>query len=436
MRPYDVILKKRNGYELTFEEISFLVDGYVRGDIPDHQMAAFCMAVFFQGLNLRETADLTTAMVNSGERLDLSAIPGLKVDKHSTGGVGDKTTLVVVPLVASQGVPVAKMSGRGLGHTGGTIDKLESIPGLRIDLTVDEFIDSVKRAGAAVVAQTGNLVPADKKLYALRDVTATVDSLPLIASSIMSKKVAAGCNALVLDVKVGSGAFMKKLDDARKLAEVMLDIGLRTGIKTSAVLTSMNQPLGLAVGNALEVKEAVAALRGEGPADLEELCLEVAAQMVLFSKKEYRREEILKTLKEALRNGSALDKFKDIITSQGGDPRIAENPSILPSARESFEVAAGTAGYVQSINSEQIGSASMILGAGRSKKDDPVDPSAGIIIRKKVGNFVLQRESIAVLYYNSQKRANVDKALELVRDAFVIGEGVPEPEPLIIDIIN
>lgn len=436
MRPYDVILKKRNGYELTFEEISFLVDGYVRGDIPDHQMAAFCMAVFFQGLNLRETADLTTAMVNSGERLDLSAIPGLKVDKHSTGGVGDKTTLVVVPLVASQGVPVAKMSGRGLGHTGGTIDKLESIPGLRIDLTVDEFIDSVKRAGAAVVAQTGNLVPADKKLYALRDVTATVDSLPLIASSIMSKKVAAGCNALVLDVKVGSGAFMKKLVDARKLAEVMLDIGLRTGIKTSAVLTSMNQPLGLAVGNALEVKEAVAALRGEGPADLEELCLEVAAQMVLFSKKEYRREEILKTLKEALRNGSALDKFKDIITSQGGDPRIAENPSILPSARESFEVAAGTAGYVQSINSEQIGSASMILGAGRSKKDDPVDPSAGIIIRKKVGNFVLQRESIAVLYYNSQKRANVDKALELVRDAFVIGEGVPEPEPLIIDIIN
>lgn len=434
MRAYDVILKKRNGQRLTPEEIYFMVEGYVREEIADYQMAAFCMAVFFQGLDLEETADLTLAMVGSGDQMDLSAISGVKVDKHSTGGVGDKTTLVVLPLVASIGVPVAKMAGRGLGYTGGTIDKLESIPGFQSTLTVDEFIRSVKRAGAAVTAQTGNLVPGDKKLYALRDVTATVDSIPLIASSIMSKKIAAGCDALVLDVKVGNGAFMKNIDDARNLAQVMLDIGRRAGLRTSAVLSSMNQPMGLAVGNALEVREAIKTLQGKGPADLEELCLEVAAQMVLLAQGEGTREKAMCRMRRALEQGSALEKFQDIIAAQGGDPGVVDNTRLLPEAGMSKIVAAGEKGYVRSLQADEIGKAAMLLGAGRRKKDDPIDFSAGIMLHKKVGDPVSENEPLATLYYNFPGLA--DRAGAMVKKAFKISEASPDPEPLILDILK
>lgn len=433
MRVYDILLKKRNGYQLTSQEIRFMVEGYVRDDIEDYQMAAFCMAVFFQGLDSRETVDLTTAMVESGDRVDLTGIPGIKVDKHSTGGVGDKTTLVVVPLVASLGVPVAKMSGRGLGHTGGTIDKLESIPGFRTSLTINEFVDAVKKAGAAVIAQTGDLVPGDRKLYALRDVTATVESIPLIASSIMCKKIASGCNALVLDVKVGSGAFMKNLEDARSLARVMLDIGNNTGLRCAAVLTSMEQPLGRAVGNALEVREAVATLRGHGPADLEELCLEVAAQMVMLATGSSREETIL-LLKTSIAQGTALEKLKDIVAAQGGDPRSIEDPSMLPTSEIVQEVTAGQKGFVQRIKADQIGTAAMLLGAGRRKKDDPIDPSAGIILNKKVGDSVTENDSLATLYYNHPSFG--PPAAEAVRKSFEIGDSIPEPEKLVLEIIN
>lgn len=433
MRVYDIILKKRNGGSLMQEEMEFLIDGFVKDNIPDYQMAAFCMAVFFQGLTPKETSYLTKAMVASGDRVDLSGVPGVKVDKHSTGGVGDKTTLVVAPLVASLGVPVAKMSGRGLGHTGGTIDKLESIPGFRTDLSIDAFVDTVRRVGAAVVGQTGNLVPGDKKLYALRDVTATVDSIPLIASSIMSKKIAAGCDALVLDVKVGSGAFMKNLDDARTLGRLMLDIGSEVGIRAAAVLSSADQPLGNAVGNALEVKEAVETLQGAGPEDLEKLCLEVAAQMLMVSGAFEERDHVMEALRNCLNEGLALDKFRDMVEAQGGNPAVIEDSGLLPKARLSAEVTSTDSGFVTSIDAEQIGLASVYLGAGRSRKEDPVDPSAGLIIKRKIGDYVREGEPLAEIYFNDEEKAAAARGTIL--SAYTLGGNKPDPAPLIYEII-
>lgn len=434
MRAYDLILKKRNGEALLPGEIEYLVQGFVKGDIPDYQMAALCMAVFFQGLDPLETALLTRAMAESGDRVDLSAIPGIKVDKHSTGGVGDKTTLVVVPLAASLGVPVAKMSGRGLGHTGGTVDKLESIPGFRTHLSLGQLIETVKRTGAAIVGQTGNLVPADKKLYALRDVTATVDSIPLIASSIMSKKIASGCDALVLDVKVGSGAFMKKLGDARSLAKLMLDMGTAMGIKVSAVLSSANQPLGRAVGNALEVKEAVETLKGSGPDDVEEVCLEIASQMLLAGGQTHDRDSAFIQVKEALATGRALKKFQEMIQAQGGNPQVVEDEKLLPQGEFSHEVLSSISGFVQEIDTEKVGMAAVYLGAGRSRKEDAVDHGAGLIIHKKIGDWVAEKDSLATLYFNQQ--VDPEPAAELIKKAMGIGREKPGQEPLIFEILS
>lgn len=434
MRAYDLILKKRNGSELTQDEIRHLIEGYVKGEVPDYQMAAFCMAVFFRGLDSRETSALTLSMAESGEKLDLSSVPGIKVDKHSTGGVGDKTTLIAVPIAASLGVPVAKMSGRGLGHTGGTVDKLESIPGFRTDLSVKEFIAAVKETGAALVGQTGNLVPADKKLYALRDVTATVDSIPLIASSIMSKKIAAGNDALVLDVKAGSGAFMKTIQEAGSLARLMLDIGNNVGIRTSAIISSADQPLGKAVGNALEVKEAIETLKGEGPEDLETLCLEVAAQMLLLGGGYTEREFALKDAKKSLMKGRALEKFRDIIERQEGDPAVVDNTDLLPSAKLQIDISADKKGYIQKIETDKIGLAAMLTGAGRSRKEDDVDYSAGVIIHRKVGDFVTEDEPIASLYCNDSLLA--ERAMKTIKKAYLIGREKPNPEPLIFEIIS
>ncbi len=434
MRAYDIILKKRNGGTLLQDEIEFLINGFVKEDIPDYQMAAFCMAVFFQGLTPRETGYLTQAMVGSGDRVDLSGVPGVKVDKHSTGGVGDKTTLVVVPLVACLGVPVAKMSGRGLGHTGGTVDKLESIPGFRTDLSIGSFIETVKQVGAAVVGQTEGLVPGDKKLYALRDVTATVDSIPLIASSIMSKKIAAGCDALVVDVKVGSGAFMKNLEDAKTLAQLMLDIGSEVGMRTAAILSSANQPLGNSVGNALEVIEAVETLRGSGPQDLKQLSFEVAAQMLLMAGVFQEREQALEELETALQSGLALEKFRDIIRAQGGNPAVVEDFGLFPAAQWSAEVAAPESGLVHSIDTELIGLASVSLGAGRSRKEDTVDSSAGLIIKHKVGDFVEIGEPLAEIFCKHQHLSAA--AGNTILSAFTLGDSEPAKEPLIFEIMQ
>ncbi|MQL52068.1 pyrimidine-nucleoside phosphorylase, partial [Desulfofundulus thermobenzoicus] len=384
MRMYDIILKKRRGHELATEEINFFVQGYTAGRIPDCQAAALLMAVFFQGLTARETADLTLAMAGSGDRMDLSAIPGPKVDKHSTGGVGDKTTLVLAPLVAAAGVPVAKMSGRGLGHTGGTADKLEAIPGFKVNLSPEDFIRQIRENGLAVVTQTGNLVPADKKLYALRDATATVDSIPLIASSVMSKKIAAGAGAVVLDVKAGSGAFMRSVEDALALARTMVAIGHQVGLRTVAVISDMDQPLGLAVGNALEVREAVETLAGKGPADLRELCLVLGSHMLVLAGAVDGVEQGREKLADLLDRGQALAKFREMIRAQGGDPRVVENPALLPAAREQEPVRAGQEGYVTAIQAEGIGRAAMLLGAGRRTKEDAIDPAVGVVLHKKV----------------------------------------------------
>lgn len=434
MRAYDIILKKRNGGMLLQEEIKFFINGFVKEDIPDYQMAAFCMAVFFQGLSPKETGYLTQAMVASGDRVDLSEVPGVKVDKHSTGGVGDKTTLVVVPLVASLGIPVAKMSGRGLGHTGGTVDKLESIPGFRTDLSVNAFIETVKQIGAAIVGQTGNLVPGDKKLYALRDVTATVDSIPLIASSIMSKKIAAGCDTLVLDVKVGSGAFMKNLEDAKALAQLTLDIGSEVGMRTAAVLSSANQPLGNAVGNALEVSEAVKTLSGSGPEDLKELSIEVAAQMLLLAGVFDAKEQALEGIQNSLDRGLALEKFKDIIRAQGGNPAVVEDTGLLPTARWSAQITAKDSGFIQSIDTELIGLASVSLGAGRSRKEDAVDYSAGLIVKGKIGDYVQAGEPLAEIFYNDQTMG--EPARDIILSAFTFGRNEPVLEPLVFKIMK
>lgn len=433
MRMYDIILKKREGLELTTDEIKYFINGYNSGEIPDYQASALLMAIFFQGLSERETADLTIAITDSGDRADLSGIPGIKVDKHSTGGVGDKTTLVLVPLVAAAGVPVAKMSGRGLGHTGGTVDKLESIPGFNVELAAAQFIDQVRRIGAAVVAQTGNLAPADKKLYALRDVTATVDSVPLIASSVMSKKIAAGADAIVLDVKVGSGAFMRDAEGAFKLARTMVGIGNQVGRRTVAVITDMDQPLGRAVGNALEVKEAIETLKGGGPQDLLEICLLLGATMLLLAGKAAGLEEGKVELYKLLKNGKALDKFEELIFAQGGDPQVIRESRRLPAANTTVDIPALSAGYVQSIHAEEVGRSAMMLGAGREKKDSHIDLSVGLVLNKKVGDPVRIGESLAVIHANNPER--IEPVKKIIQSAYAIGENKPEPKPLVIGTV-
>jgi pyrimidine-nucleoside phosphorylase len=433
MRMYDIILKKREGLELTSEEIRYFINGYNSGGIQDYQASALLMAIYFQGLNERETADLTMAICDSGERADLTAIPGIKVDKHSTGGVGDKTTLVLVPLVAAAGVPVAKMSGRGLGHTGGTVDKLESIPGFKVALEPAQFIDQVRKIGAAVVAQTGHLAPADKKLYALRDVTATVDSIPLIASSVMSKKIASGADAIVLDVKVGSGAFMRDKQSALKLARAMVDIGSRVGRRTVAVVTDMDQPLGFSIGNALEVKEAIDTLKGHGPEDLLEICLELGATMLLLSGKAKSVKDGKKKLLDLLKNGEALNKFMEFVSAQGGDPRVAREDGLLPEAKLTEAVPAPSSGYIRAINAENIGRSAMLLGAGRENKESRIDLSVGIVLNKKVGDPVKSGETLAVAHMNSTER--LEQVKELIQSAYQFDEVKPEAARLVLGTV-
>ncbi|MCB7069170.1 pyrimidine-nucleoside phosphorylase [Caldifermentibacillus hisashii] len=433
MRMIDIIEKKRDGYELTTEEIQFFIKGYTDGTIPDYQASALLMAIYFQGMNHRERKDLTMAMVHSGDQVDLSKIEGIKVDKHSTGGVGDTTTLVLGPLVASVGVPVAKMSGRGLGHTGGTIDKLESFPGFHVELTKDEFIQLVNEQKIAVVGQSGNLTPADKKLYALRDVTGTVNSIPLIASSIMSKKIAAGADCIVLDVKVGSGAFMKNVADAKELAETMVEIGNSVGRKTMAVISDMDQPLGFAIGNALEVKEAIATLKGTGPQDLTELCLTLGSQMVYLAKKAESVDEARQMLISAIQSGKALEKMKSFITSQGGDATCIDDPEKLPQAKYKIELPAKASGWIEKMMADKIGLAAMQLGAGRETKESKIDLAVGIVLNKKVGDPIEQGESILTIYSNSE---NIEEVKNLLYHSIKISHSKISPPPLIHEIIS
>lgn len=428
MRMYDVIVKKRNGELLTEEEIRFMVEGYVKGDIPDYQMSAMLMAVYLKGMSDEETAILTDAVAHSGDMVDLSRIEGIKVDKHSTGGVGDKTTLVVAPMVAACGVKVAKMSGRGLGHTGGTVDKMEAIPGMRTTLTEEEFFSVVNSTGLSVIGQSGNLAPADKKLYALRDVTATVDSIPLIAASIMSKKLAAGNDCILLDVKTGSGAFMKTLEDSITLAEKMVAIGEHSGKKTMALITNMDIPLGSLIGNSLEVIEAVETLQGKGPGDLTEVCLSLAAGMLFLAGKG-SLEECREMAEKTIADGSALKKLAAMVEAQGGDPAVIHNPSIFAKAPFEKEIKALKSGYITHMNTEQCGIASSLLGAGRITKESQIDYTAGIALKKKVGQQVEEGETIAVLYA-SKRDLFADAEHELLK-AVTIGGQKPEEEPLI-----
>ncbi|NIK75156.1 pyrimidine-nucleoside phosphorylase [Paenibacillus castaneae] len=432
MRMVDLIEKKRDGGELSTEEINFFIDGYTKDEIPDYQVSAMAMAIFFQDMTERERADLTMAIVNSGDTIDLSAIEGVKVDKHSTGGVGDTTTLVLAPLVAALDIPVAKMSGRGLGHTGGTIDKLEAIAGFHVEIGKDEFVSLVNKDKIAVIGQSGNLTPADKKLYALRDVTATVDSIPLIASSIMSKKIAAGSDAIVLDVKTGAGAFMKTVDDAKELAHAMVSIGNNVGRKTMAVISDMSQPLGLAIGNALEVKEAIDTLQGKGPKDLEELCLALGRQMVFLANKASSLEEAEEMLKEVIRNGKALEKFKQFIANQGGDASVVDHPEKLPQASYLIEVPAKESGVVAEIIADEIGTAAMLLGAGRATKESEIDLAVGLMLNKKIGDSVQAGESLVTIHAN---RENVEDVIAKIYDNIRISDHA-EPPVLIYGFVT
>jgi pyrimidine-nucleoside phosphorylase len=434
MRTVDLIQRKRDGAELAPEEIEFLVDGYTSGEIPDYQMSAFLMAVFYSGMTDREVSRLTECMLRSGETADLSAIPGIKVDKHSTGGVGDKTSLVVAPLAAAAGVVVPMMSGRALGHTGGTLDKLESIPGFRTDLSSDEFQRQLAELGLCFIGQTDQFAPADRKLYALRDVTGTVESIPLIASSIMSKKLAEGVDALVLDVKVGSGAFMKKQVDARRLAQTMVGIARPMDKKVQALITDMSQPLGYAVGNALEVMEASQTLQNAGPADLTKLCLELAARMIFLGKQAATLEEARLVAERHLVDGSAYKKFKDVVAAQGGNPQALDNFALLPNATGAREIASPRAGYVSLIDAEDIGIAANMIGAGRDKKEDAIDPAVGIILEVKAGEKVEAGSILCRLYYTKEDR--VEEAAEKVEDAFHISAQRPEERELILEVVG
>jgi pyrimidine-nucleoside phosphorylase len=433
MRMVDIIEKKKDGLELSGVEINFAVQGYVKGEIPDYQMSALLMAVYFRGMSRRETSDLTMAYVNSGDRVDLTGIRGIKVDKHSSGGVGDKISLIVIPLMAMLGIPVAKMSGRGLGHTGGTIDKLESIPGFKTELTPKVFIDNVNRYKMALVSQSANLTPGDKKTYALRDVTATVDSIPLIASSIMSKKIASGADALVLDVKVGSGAFMKSLPEARELAEAMVQIGRDTGIKTVAVITNMDQPLGHEVGNFNEVMEAVEVLRGRGSEDEVAVALSIASHMAVLGGAFETFEAAHAKLKKILASGAALDKFAEFIEIQGGDASFVKTGESILKSEHNIEVKSDSEGFVKSIMAEQIGKGAMLLGAGRRKKEDAIDHSAGVTLVKKTGDKVKKGDTLCILHTNMD---DWTEAAETVKSAYTVDKNAPEKIKYIYDVVR
>lgn len=420
MKMIDIILKKRNGHELTKEEIEFVVDQYTKDMIPDYQVSALMMAIYFQNMSERETCDLTMSMANSGDMLDLSAINGIKVDKHSTGGVGDKVSLALTPMVAACGIPVAKMSGRGLGHTGGTIDKLESFPGFSTQIDTKTFMDNVNRIGIAIMGQTAKLAPADKKLYALRDVTGTVDNLSLIASSIMSKKLAAGADAIVLDVKTGSGAFMKKEEDAFALAKEMVQIGNNAGRKTIAVVSDMDQPLGNAVGNALEVIEAIETLKGRGPKDFVELCMTLGTQMLLAAQKADNDEQARALLEDVIISGKALEKLKEFVAAQGGDAKAVEDYDLLPKANIIEDVISPVDGYVLKIECDEIGMCSLLLGGGRETKESAIDLSVGMRIKKKVGDSVKKGECLATIYANEQEKLNAAK--ERFLNAYTFGD--------------
>lgn len=433
MRMYDIILKKRSNLPLTDEELRFLISGYVNGDIPDYQVSALLMTIVFNGMNARELGTLTMAMAQSGHMVDLSNIDGIIVDKHSTGGVGDKTTLIIGPLVAACGGKVAKMSGRGLGHTGGTIDKMEAIPNLQVSLDQEAFIDQVNRIGLAVIGQSEGLAPADKKLYALRDVTGTVDSIPLIASSVMSKKLASGAQAILLDVKVGSGAFMKTIDDARALAKAMVNIGTENGRSVKAVLTDMDRPLGHAIGNALEIREVIDTLKGHGPEDLTHECVIMAAHMLVLSQIcDY--ETALSRVQEALNSGAALERLRMMIDAQGGDSRVLDDESLLAIGKFTYDVTAPQDGYITHMNTEQCGIASVMLGAGRTVKDGPIDYSAGIVMHKKTGDAVRAGESIATLYASHESL--LVNAAKTYLEAITFGKTAPVVVDTILDMVE
>lgn len=434
MRMYDIILKKRDGKELTKEEIGFFIKNYTGGNIPDYQASALLMAIFLNKMSEKETVELTMAMANSGDMLDLSKINGIKVDKHSTGGVGDTTTLILGPMVAATGIPVAKMSGRGLGHTGGTIDKLESIDGFNVEISEENFIENVNRIKFALASQTGNLAPADKKIYALRDVTTTVDNVSLIASSIMSKKIASGADAIVLDVKVGDGAFMKTSEDAKILAKEMVKIGKGVDRKTVAIISDMDQPLGCAIGNALEVEEAIEILKGKGPDDLRELCLVLGSYMVVLGGGASCESEARDMLLKTLENGEALNKFKAFIEAQGGDPNIVENTELLPKAKFVHEVKSTTDGYVTKIHSEKVGVVAMELGAGRVTKESKVDLAVGVVLNKKRGDKVSKGEIIAYIHANNKDL--IEKAEEDILNSYIIENKANKSIPLIYDVIK
>ena len=434
MRMYDIIMNKRNGLELSKEEIEYFVSGFTKGDIPDYQVSALLMAIYFNKMNKRETKDLTLAMANSGDVLSLDKIEGIKVDKHSTGGVGDKTTILLAPLVASCGIPVAKMSGRGLGHTGGTIDKLESFKGFSVNLPEEKFIENVNEHMIALVAQTGHLAPADKKIYALRDVTATVENMSLIASSIMSKKIASGADSIVLDVKVGEGAFMKTPGDARALAQEMVDIGNSVGRKTIAIISDMNQPLGYAIGNSLEVIEAINTLKGKGPSDLLELTLNLGSYMLILGKKASSFQEGYNMLLENIKNKKALEKLKEFVKIQGGDERYIDDTNLFEKASYIIEVKAENSGIVSKIHAEKVGLIAMELGAGRVTKESKIDLSVGIVLNKKCGDKVNKGEILAYIHANDKEKG--EKALEKLINAIEIKDSFKDNTPLIYEVIK
>ena len=434
MRMYDLIMKKRKGEELTKEEINFFVDGFTKGEIPDYQASAMLMAIFFNKMNKRETADLTNAMVESGDKIDLSNIKGVKVDKHSTGGVGDKTSICLTPLVASLGIPVAKMSGRGLGHTGGTIDKLETFKGFSVELTEEQFMENVNKINIAIMGQSGNLVPADKKLYALRDVTATVDNMSLIASSIMSKKLASGADAIVLDVKVGDGAFMKTPETAKELAQEMVDIGKYLGRETIGVISDMDQPLGYAIGNSLEVIEAIELLKGNGPKDLLDLTLTIGSNMLLCAKMTESEEEARKMLMENIENGKGLEKLKDFVKAQGGDISPIDDYSKFPQSKYVDKVTSAVDGYITKIHEEAFGLIAMELGAGRATKESEIDLAVGIVLNKKRGEKVNKGDVLAYIHSNSEEK--IEKARKSILENIVIEDNYDLNIPLIYDIVR
>ena len=437
MRTYDLILKKRNGSALSADEINFLIDGYISGNVPDYQVAALAMAIYFRGMSEEELFYLTDAMVASGDTLSFDSISATMVDKHSTGGVGDKVTIALLPMVAAAGVPVIKLSGRGLGHTGGTLDKLESIPGFRVDLAADELFSAVKKISLVIAGQTANLVPADKKLYALRDVTATVDILPLIAASIMSKKIAAGAKRLVLDVKVGQGAFIKEYEEAYELGRLMITIGKKAGCETAAVITGMDQPLGRAIGNALEVKEALATLKGSGPPDLRELCLELGGWMLYMAGKASDPEQGGIALEGTISSGRALDKFREMVINQGGDVKVIDSPDLLPHAEKLYPVKAACSGYVSRLDAEAIGTTAVSLGAGRATREDYIDHAVGIVLEKKIGDRVEHGKNLAVIHAGSAAaEALLEEAGKNISEAYNFQQDSCESPRLILGHVD